>query len=370
MFLHRIRNQKGLSGLWVIILLLIPASVGIGAFAVDMMHLGTVKGALQKACDSAALAGAAEIQNADNPAGLARVDQMARAVAKLNFVEGQPVQTDATTYTTVAVDPTVPNFPGGEWGRVRVTSTKRVRNLFAQVFGRPYETLNCSAVAGPTYNLNTISAGRWFPLAVSWDQVNQDGKALKDMNLNDAFNLDGDKKGSYYVRNAWPIKRESPGSGSGKMKYKGSNFIKRTYLDPNQTAPLKRGDDVWISKQTETWNAFLNDPAVQTALNSGQILYMPVIKGPPKTGSGKNQGSSGSGGGGAKPTVVGFVAFKPDSLTFNGSGGSGRKSWKISGKIVKGENFGRIDPAVPPILSSGDQSKMDSLGILAIRLLE
>lgn len=371
------RGQRGLSGIWAIMLLLVPASVGIACFCVDLVHIGSIKAALQKAVDAGALSGAMEVQLAFTPIGQTKCENAARSVARLNFAEGSPVETDSNTGTQVDVDITPPNILVGEWGKVRVTAVKRIRNLFAQIIGRPYEFVNCSAVAGPTNPIQQIASGRWFPLAVAWGHANGVGQILNTQTgLPATFTLSGSDKGSEGPRNAWPLKRKGSGGGSGgsgKSWSRMDQFLQigsyaDGHVDTNLSKPLSIGDIVQVENGAH-FGDWLGRADVQAALTN-TTLYLPVIDGPQKSASGKFKGSGGHGSGKPPTAVVGFIGFKPTLITV-GTGANG-KEWQIAGNLVKGQTAGKMDPALlgGSTLSAADQTKMNVLNVVGVRLLQ
>jgi hypothetical protein len=100
---NKMRGQKGsLAGL--IMVLLVPCAIAIGAMAVDMMKVNAVHSELQKACDAGALAGTLLMYQYQSPpsAGYSNILNAATNGTSVNLADGRWVA-NSSPYTTVVV---------------------------------------------------------------------------------------------------------------------------------------------------------------------------------------------------------------------------------------------------------------------------
>lgn len=156
------RNRRGSLGA-LMIAFLVPVFFGIGAFALDLAHLSTVRAELQKATDAAALAGAADLLVDPE-----LCDRHALNVAAANWADGHAVSNEIDG-TEVYVE-TVP-CSDTQTGSVTVTASTRLNNLFAKIFHRDSEIATARSVAGAAGAVSSVSSNTAFPLAVSMDTV-------------------------------------------------------------------------------------------------------------------------------------------------------------------------------------------------------
>lgn len=191
MKLH-VRSNRG-SMLALAFVGLIPLMFAIGGMAVDLMHVNDERGALQRATDAGALAGAEDIgrwtgsktQQSSNFSGYTTNEEpvdYALKIAELNIVDGRhPVTNDLAGTTITAamltqVNPdTVCSGANPRPTACRVTGTMRIRSLFAGWIGNWTQTVSTSSWAGAT-PINTIQL--YFPVLVSRVMPDVNGYSL------------------------------------------------------------------------------------------------------------------------------------------------------------------------------------------------
>ncbi|HEX9998139.1 MAG TPA: pilus assembly protein TadG-related protein, partial [Abditibacterium sp.] len=134
------------------------ALLGFAALAVDYGQLVVTRNHLQRACDAAALAGAAEL-----PASTTSRMDMATYQAQNTAFQNKVLTSETTvTYPTPA--------PAANSNRIRVSATRNVPTLFARVLGITSNTVSTQAVAGRSA-LKGIPGN--IPLAITVDDYNK-----------------------------------------------------------------------------------------------------------------------------------------------------------------------------------------------------
>jgi Flp pilus assembly protein TadG len=167
----------------------VPLVAGIGAVAVDSMHFNDARGALQRATDAAALAGAQDLGNyigTKNKTGTT-VDPVneepvnyALELARMNAVDGAVGlwnNSNRSVKATIRFDATLGG--GGvatQPNRCDVTASVFIRSIFAQIFGNFGQTVNSASSAG-FLSVNRVSG--YAPMLVSWNDPDRDKLPLR-----------------------------------------------------------------------------------------------------------------------------------------------------------------------------------------------
>lgn len=173
------RSQKGAtSGVFLVVFILI--SLSIASFAYDIGHNVDVRSQLQSAADAAAIAGAYDLclsgGNGDitptpamalSYATLASVD--AAAIAKQNWSDGKNIDaSEITTYPCQFDLPKkTPRHGYDERYFMTVKIEKKIFNIFATLYGHPFDTISVTSVAGPIGSPTSVtSVSSPFPMAI------------------------------------------------------------------------------------------------------------------------------------------------------------------------------------------------------------
>ncbi len=149
-----IKNEKGVSA--VIVVLLLVVLLGIGALAIDIGYLACAKNECQNAADAAALAGARQLgENYANKTDLSyNVKTVAATTAGKNKAAGQPVVLDTNNIELGTWDPATSQFTetGTNATAVWVKTTATPSTFFAKIFSilnMNVVTEACAIIGGP-----------------------------------------------------------------------------------------------------------------------------------------------------------------------------------------------------------------------------
>ena len=281
---------------------MIPLMMGIGAFAIDMMHANTVKGELLKAADAGALAGAKELINWNGGAGQPIIEARARTVTGLNIADGKTVASTSPQTTVTAAVITPPTSPNGAGGVVRVEAEMTTGNLWAQVFAQAAQTFGCTADATCAGIANTGPGGT-YPLAIEINTNGPGGDALASKTINDNLRLGW---GQNVKWTGWG----SMGSNANDVGTLQSDFgvgnINESVAAKGQTDP---------GTMLNTTNGVQASNIGDLAGRIGQVIVMPVITD-------------------TSNEVISFVAYRIVSVTVNGANSV------VDGTIVAGPASG------------------------------
>jgi Flp pilus assembly protein TadG len=294
---------------------MVPLLVAIGAFAVDLMHVNSTKGELQRSCDAAALAGAARLfsYHEDSPKGN-KAKTAAEAVLNANLCDGRfisAVNPDVTTNVAFVPAPQ----PDGTGGACKVDAQIKIRGLFSKIFGSYTQTVTASATAGAVGSINHAFAGQTFPIALGLN-VNDpvSGTPLSARKLGDTINIQFSPDG---VDNAgWTTLNKGGGANAVRdliTNYRDAAKSGNTAVKVKDTIDLNNGTIASALKEIED-------------LRIGDTVIMPVVN---VTKFNSNA------------PVVGFVGITITSVVPTG----GDK--RITGTIVKGELNGVFDQSLP-----------------------
>lgn len=182
---------------------LVPLILAIGGFSVDCMHFNDQRGAMQRATDAGALAGAIDIpswkgnlsQSGTTNSGTNYTTgkigtneepvDMALAATGLNVVDGNRPVTNGSTINVFAelLQQYTPNMTQSGNGHppiaCHVHAQMQIRSLFAGMFGNWTQTVSTDSVAGPGPQITTLY--RYLPMLLSAPQGDQNGSMLSAM---------------------------------------------------------------------------------------------------------------------------------------------------------------------------------------------
>lgn len=262
--------------------LLLAASVGILAFAVDIGWIAYSRNQLQVAADAAALAGASELIG-----GPATAEEQARLYVSQNPVGGvhehASLAQDGVRFGTW--DPDLEEFaPNEDIGNaIEITLRKRLPLIIGPVLGIPHVDMECSAVA--LANPRDIA----FVIDLS-GSMNNDSEIWATQSINDEFpdypGIGSDLLADVYEDfgfGTYPgvlqhVAQGLPGAPNNDTSY---TWLANTYLLNNSNVPTQYR--VWSSDASDTRKTkayrWLIDyqlaqimPAAQPALNSATNL--------------------------------------------------------------------------------------------------
>lgn len=305
------------------------AGVLIGSVAVDPYHIQAVRTQLQNATDAAALSGAQDLSS--NP-DLA--EPHALLIAAANRADGKAVS-NSSAGTTLTVSVTPPDQ--ATRGEVQVTASMRISHLFAPIFGRADDLITVSSTAGRSSTLKRVFAGQaTLPLAACWSVPSDDGLSLSQKRVGDqiSFTIDSNN----YTNAGWTsLSPDHPDANSvnGMIEYVAQAATHGSSSNAHNGAPPPA---VWVGEQIGMMNGNLGCNLAQAGNSAGQTLIgkdvtLAVIDGTPSL----NQTS----------TVVGFIGFTIESITFsNGNDGNGQVL-KFRGTLTQTDAPGSDLPSAP-----------------------
>jgi Flp pilus assembly protein TadG len=176
---RHIRSERGILGM-MLLLAVVTITLGVSSFAYDIGHNILVRSQLQTAADAGALAGAYDLCLSNGAGGITpnaataatyatSAASDARAVCMANNADGAWItasQVTATPCQYSASGATPPNNYSSSY-YMTVTVTRQIFNLFATLYGHPYDTISVTSVAGPIGDPNAATtAAVPFPLAL------------------------------------------------------------------------------------------------------------------------------------------------------------------------------------------------------------
>jgi hypothetical protein len=267
---------------------LIPIMMGIGAFAIDIMHGNTVKGEILKACDAGALAGARELPNWAGGSGQTIIEARAETVTGMNRADAKFVADTTANCTVTATVVTPPVNPNGTGGVVRVDASMQTGNLWAQLFSQAQQTLGCSADA-TCVGVQGANPGSVFPLAVTIDGTGPVGR-LQDKNMGDSFQL-GWSPGTDNVFWTGLTTNSNASNVSGLIGDYGQGNMNISVEAKGQSNP---------GTMLDTTNGTQAGNIAQIPGFVGQTVFFPIIT----TSS---------------TELIGYLALRIDSVTVNGA---------------------------------------------------
>jgi Flp pilus assembly protein TadG len=328
----KVRNSKGSMAILAFIGLM-PLLAAIGAFGVDMMHVNSTQGELQKACDAGALAGANQLWQYDTDNGASAL-QTAATVTALNPADGKLVadgDPQITVNTSIAQAPV-----NGIGGRVRVDADMQIRGIFSHIFGVNFQRVAATSQAGPLGAVTTAFTGSLFPLAVSLTVAAPDGTFLKDKNLGDSWTLRWDTQNAYFCG------LDDVPSASNANNVRDLMDAFRNPTANNGHPAISVGDNVDVTAGTQATN-------IQKIADdfNGKTLVLPLIE-----ASGNTNGNV---------RLVGWVGFKVTNVVVNGNNST------ITGTIANSMIYGT---GGPPPADPTYQTFISKYQISPARLLE
>lgn len=322
------RNEHGTLAA-VLMSSVVLAGVLIGSVAVDPYHMQAVRSQLQAATDAAALAGAQDLFSNPNSA-----ESDALTLAAANKADGRSVS-NSSAGTTVTVAVTQPG--AGSEGEVQVTASMQVSHLFAPVFGRRSDVVTVSSTAGRSSTLQRVFAGQaTLPLAPSWTAPSDDGQSLSQKKAGDQISFTVDSNN--FTNAGWSSM--TPGSPdanlvNGMISYVAQANVHGNSGNSNSWTPTPA---VWVGENIGMMNGNLGINLSQPNNQAGQALIgetvtLAVTDGTPPL----NQTS----------TVLGFIGFTIDSITFSKGNKNNGQVLKIRGTLTQTLALGTDMPGAP-----------------------
>ncbi len=278
-FLKRLKNlgvdQSGAIAVYAAIGMVV--FLGFAALALDIGHMVSVKGELQKAADAGALAGARGLTLIAPSPNWANGTTVGTATVEKNSVDGSQLTkcTVLPGYWDLAWSPSqkaAANLkstgivPGPtDVAAVKVTVEKSSGNnggpltmIFAKVLGKSTEIVRVQAVAGmvPNLPISSAPAGDAFPLAtpISW---------VKKMWKSDA-NSD-----TFYIGSDY----HSPDGGQWTSFLTDANNVPtiRDLIDHGNPSQVNIGDNIWIEPGTK------DTLYSEAATRKGNTVLLPIV---------------------------------------------------------------------------------------------
>jgi len=258
--------------------------LGFAALALDIGHMVSVKGELQKAADAGALAGARALTLIAPAPNWANGTDKATTTVKQNFVDVNPdgtprLVTNCTVqagYWDTAWSPSqkaTANLkstgivPGAtDVAAVKVTVEKSSGNnggplgmRFAQIFGISTASLSAQAVAAMVPDdlpISSAPAGDAFPMATPISWVNQ----MWNPNANSA---------SFRIGSSY----HAPDGGQWTSFLIDANNVPiiRDLINNGNPSEIKIGDEIWIEPGTKT--TIYSDAATRI----GDTVLLPIV---------------------------------------------------------------------------------------------
>ena len=303
-----LRRPTGSLGFFLVAVLILIVC-GVGALALDLAHVMTVRGELQNAADAAALAGAQELAM-----DTGNSDTNALQVAGQNTADGRAVS-NASPFTNVTSVTNTVSIPE----TVQVSTQMRVNHMLAPIFGRLTDTLGAQSQADFYPSIYKIGPNLSFPIAVSVDQY-PNGSAsagpprLMDLSIGDPVTMQIVPSGVPGRNAVWTSFNIGSAHTSTYVSLV-EQVLGQIPPDPNTPIPsLEAGKSQILLDNGLNQGVGLDDNFLKDIQNE-QFLLLPVI-----AGNQYNQAV----------TVLGFVTVKVNTITHTSG------SLTIQGTLVKG----------------------------------
>lgn len=290
------RNENGtLAGL--IVASAVVINVCLCAIGVDTSHYLATKDELQNACDAGALAGAMDLMN-----NIGSAESDARTVAAKNFADATEVD-DRVERVKVEVTVTPPE--DGKGGFVHVHGQVTVRNIFAHMIGRHFDTIVTDSVAGTTGKLIRANSGQVFPIAVSLDAGSADEDGTKQQPLytkrpGDFFKLyfNTSEKNAAFT-SFTDVEKSTPWLTDAMREAAGVPTKKDRHVPG-----VGVGDEIFFNNGSGPYHELARDPLYGAIAN--RVLIFPVVLGEAPFNHGRK--------------VVSFVAMRPTTVQKSSNG--------------------------------------------------
>jgi hypothetical protein len=303
------RNRGSVAALAFVAL--VPLIGCIGGFAVDCMHFADQKGALQRATDAAALAGALSLYkwkwgktNSNSVTGAGNADGVNRAleVAAASGVDSDGLYQLPPTRTVLATLQYQGN-PGA------VSSTQRpdqcqvdgmvvVKSLLFSLMHNNFggQSTTTHSVAGSGVVIDTLVT--YFPMVVGKSKTDSYGDpALDSVPIGGTFKFNTRKVAGIEGNAAWTM----GGSGHGESDF---DAVAQDLLNGNPPSQaedtITTGQNAFAKKGTQ--DSLIQDVALAMNGHIGDIIVVPVTD---DTGLANNV------------NIVGFVALQIQSAYYN-----------------------------------------------------
>lgn len=188
---------------------IVPLLGAIGAISVDLMHNNDAIGALQRATDAAALAGAQDLASYKGPPLLATATTTSASanedavnaalnVSSFNIADGHSVHTGVVSGATV----TATLSPTPKPTQCTVDATLPIHSIMAMIFGNFGQTINTHSVAGAGQVADTM--GLYMPVLLSSTDADPFGRKLANATMGSTMTV-AIKTNAVWIYNPDPV---------------------------------------------------------------------------------------------------------------------------------------------------------------------
>jgi Flp pilus assembly protein TadG len=291
------RDRRGnLCGVFLGIGVLI--NIGLCALAADTSHFLATKEELQNATDAGALAGAMDLMQHPQDA-----EKDARIIAAKNFADATSVD-DSVSKANVAVNVTPATTSTA--GKVHVHAEVTVRNIFAHLLGRHFDTITSDSVAGTRGKLVRANSGQVFPIAVGLE-----AGATDDDDLSKQSPLYTKQAGDYF-KLYFNSTQKNAAFTSFTDGSKGAGWFKDAMVEAAGHQPHKDrvvpavgvNDNILFTQGTGPYSELLGDPVYSYLID--RTIVLPVVRGEAPFTDPR--------------AVIGFISLKVTSIQKNNNG--------------------------------------------------
>jgi Flp pilus assembly protein TadG len=338
--LRPVRKQVGALGalMFCAVFLIV---IAVGAIALDMAHVSSVRTELQNAVDAAALAGAKEIaKDPDN------AEQTALEIAGSNNADGKAVDNSIPNRQVTCMVDSISEPP-----TVTVDATARVNHMLAPIFGRNSDDISVSSKSAMYQQILTLAANQAFPISVSADQrPNGPGgteKPLNQLHIGDDAVIVVRPSGNPGRNAAWTSFKISSANTNTYVSLIQQNLGLIPPSTTNGIPQLEIGRDTINIDNGQNVGTGV-DSTFSAGIRAKPFIVFPVITGNQYNGS---------------RTVVGFATMKVTQIT----GTNGTTTFR--GRLVKGVVRG-FPGAIPSSGNAQTDAAMQELSAGAVKLLD
>lgn len=322
--------------------------LGVSSLAVDIGRMYIAKNEAQAYVDSAALAGAAQLDGTSG--GITRATSAAGGdTGKWRF-DTQPFSSITTSFATSSTGTftsSPPNPPTG-YNYVKVLVSVNVPMYLARILTGPTATVAASAVAGAT-SISTLKSGvfPFSPYTRSWTGVQNGGVAQPD-NASDPYGYQiGD---NYTLRWGAPGNKSNCGTDGTSNNLSSNGSIRGYCCVSNSAASLRQAivsgdtDTVTIGQSVDMDNGAKNTEMsaigerVAEDTDTTSTSYAQYVSN--RTGNGARVVVVAVNSGSPNYTALGFAAFfLLDSSYYSGLGGNDSACAEYIGAWTQGQAY-------------------------------
>jgi Flp pilus assembly protein TadG len=334
-----VRTQVGALGALIFCAIFL-ITIALGAIALDIAHVSTVRTELQSATDAAALAGAQSlVKDPDN------AEAHALEIASSNTADGKAVDNTVDNRQVTCLVDTISDPP-----TVTVDATAQVKHMLAPIFGRSTDSISVSSKSAMYAPLTILAANQAFPISVSIDQWPQGPggteKPLNQLHLGDTATIVVRPSGNPGRNAAWTSFK----LGSANTSIYVSLIRQVLGLDPpdpsHSIPQLEAGvDSINIDNGQNVGTGV--DTTYSIPIKSRPFIVFPIISGSDFSGS---------------KLVRGFATMQVETI----SGTSGTTTFR--GKLVKGLVRG-FPGTTTSTGNAANDAALAELGPTAVKLL-